>query len=138
MAGRADQRARSVSERTRYRHRQLADSVRKIIEQRFTEPLTVTAIAAELGVSPCFLCRVFRHETGATIHGTLTSQRLTRAYELLSGRQGENLAMLGLDLGFASHGHFTQAFCRRFGRPPSVVRAQLLTHAHKSIFEQDS
>lgn len=81
-------------------------------------------IASELGVSPYFLCRIFRRETGTTIHACLTSKRLTRAYELLSGQQGANLSTLGLDLGFASHSHFTLAFCRRFGIPPSTVRGR--------------
>lgn len=113
-----------LSERTRQRHQELVEAVRRIVEQRYTEPLMLREIASELGVSPYFLCRIFRRETGTTIHATLTSRRLTRAYELLSGQQGNNLATLGLDLGFSSHSHFTQAFCRRFGIPPSTVRCQ--------------
>jgi AraC family transcriptional regulator len=114
-----------MSERTRQRHRELADAVRDLLQQRFTEPLTLEEISAPLGVSPGFLCRVFRRETGATIHGYLMHLRLARAVELLAGGQGKNLTRLGLDLGFASHSHFTRAFCRRFGAPPSVVRARL-------------
>jgi len=126
------QRERSISEQTRQRHRQLADAVRRVVQHRYMEPLRLCEIASHLGVSPCFLCRVFRRETGATIHGYLTSLRLSRALELLAGHEGENLTSLGLDLGFASHSHFTRAFRRQFGKPPSAFRGQLL-----SRFEQD-
>jgi AraC-like DNA-binding protein len=112
----------------------LADAVRRVIQHRYTEPLRLREIAADLGVSPCFLCRVFRRETGATIHGYLTTLRLTRALELLAGREGENLTSLGIALGFASHSHFTRAFCRQFGTPPSVLRGRL---ASTCQLEQD-
>ena len=38
------------------------------------------------------------------------------------------LTELALDLGFASHSHFTDTFRRTFGRPPSAVRAAVRAH----------
>jgi AraC family transcriptional regulator len=34
----------------------------------------------------------------------------------------DDLAAVALDVGFASHSHFTDAFRREFGRAPSEVR----------------
>ncbi len=136
MTGRGTGCDQPASDRTRRRHRVLAESVRLVLHRRYTEPVPLREIAADLGVSPCFLCRVFRRETGATIHGYLSSLRLTRALELLDGRRGENLSMLALDLGFASHSHFTRAFCRKFGAPPSIIRGHLLEQSSANP-EQD-
>jgi AraC-like DNA-binding protein len=37
---------------------------------------------------------------------------------------GSDLTAVALDLGFASHSHFTAAFRRSFGLTPSALRAQ--------------
>lgn len=118
-----------AGERTRRRHRELAQQILLLLRHRYTERLPLQEIAAGLNVSPGFLCRVFRRETGDTIHSHLTALRLSRALELLAGREGEDLTRLGLELGFASHSHFTSAFRRRFGVPPSVIRGHLLEQA---------
>ena len=39
----------------------------------------------------------------------------------------EDLTSLALDLGFSSHSHFSTAFRRQFGRPPSAMRRALRT-----------
>ncbi len=46
--------------------------------------------------------------------------RLARALDLL--RDYEDLAALGMDLGFSSHSHFTAAFQKMYGRTPSEFR----------------
>ena len=38
----------------------------------------------------------------------------------------DDLTMLGLDLGFSSHSHFTTAFRQAYGRSPSEFRQAAL------------
>ncbi|MET0533928.1 MAG: helix-turn-helix domain-containing protein, partial [Steroidobacter sp.] len=49
--------------------------------------------------------------------------RLARALELLSDSQ--DLAALGMDLGFSSHSHFTSAFRQAYGRTPAQFQRSL-------------
>jgi AraC-like DNA-binding protein len=46
--------------------------------------------------------------------------RLARALDLM--RDYEDLAALGVELGFSSHSHFTAAFQKMYGRTPSEFR----------------
>lgn len=48
---------------------------------------------------------------------------LARALDLLP--QYDDLTALGLDLGFASHSHFTTAFRQVYGRSPSEFRQSI-------------
>lgn len=87
----------------------------------YRENLTLKRIAATFGHSPFQLCRIFRSETGTTIHRYLKRIRLRRALEHVTEGHSD-LARLALELGFSSHSHFTQSFRREFGISPSKVR----------------
>jgi len=76
------------------------------------------SLARACGQSPYHLCRVFRIATGNTIHKHLTQLRLRAALDRL-GDSRHDLVSIALDVGFSSHSHFTFAFRREFGVPPS-------------------
>ena len=61
--------------------------------------------------------------TGSSIHQYRIQLRVHTA--LLRLREDIDLCSLGLELGFATHSHFTETFRRAFGRPPSAVRELL-------------
>jgi AraC-like DNA-binding protein len=98
----------------------LAADARMLVAARFTEHLTLDALAGVLGVSPFQLCRAFRQATGGTLHRHLTGLRLATALERLP-RYRARLTDLALELGFSSHSHFTHAFRTYFGRAPTAV-----------------
>ena len=50
---------------------------------------------------------------------TVLTQAFPQLYELEPG------GALAMDLGFSSHSHFTLAFHRSFGLPPSACRSAL-------------
>ena len=112
--------------RTRRLHQDLIQQTLAILNARFSEPLSLQNLAAELYVSPYHLCRIFRKETGSTIHHYLEQIRLRVALDdVLPG--GRDLSGVALDLGFSSHSHFTHAMRKAFGQPPSALRASLTT-----------
>ena len=51
--------------------------------RRFAQPLTLSEIAAALGVSPFHLCRTFRRVSGMTLHAYRNELRLRSALEQL-------------------------------------------------------
>lgn len=109
---------------TRREHRELALAAQSLLNQRFSESLTIETLASELYVSPYHLCRVFRRETGTTIHKYLHQLRLRTGLEYLLSSNSD-LTTLALSLGFSSHSHFTRAVGTAFGLPPSSLQAGL-------------
>ncbi len=101
--------------------RDLAEDLRRLLGRTFREPVHLAHLARELETSPFHLCRVFREETGESIHRYLTRLRLRAAVEAL-GRGEKDLSGLAFDLGFSSHSHFSHSFRREFGVPPSKFR----------------
>lgn len=106
---------------TRQSHRELVAETKAILCTRFAESLTLETLAQALYSSPYHLCRVFRQETGQTIHHYLNQIRLRASLEQVAVKEA-SLTELGLALGFASHSHFSAAFRRAFGVPPSQLR----------------
>jgi AraC-like DNA-binding protein len=88
---------------------------------RMGERTTLDGLARAVHASPFHLARVFRERTGVPIHRYLNLLRLRASLERLADGAGD-LTALALELGFSSHGHFSDAFRREFGRTPSDVR----------------
>jgi AraC-like DNA-binding protein len=106
----------------------LADAAKRWVAPRAAERLTLTRIAGALGCSVFHLCRSFRRATGLTLHAYRDDVRLRAALERLE--QGErDLSRLALDAGYSSHSHFTAAFRRSFGTPPSAARKLLIARS---------
>lgn len=104
------------------RQRNLALQADELLTQRFFKPLKLSEIARELGVTAPHLARSYRATMGAHMHERLMSLRLAAALVRL-GNGVADLTSLALDLGFASHSHFTAAFHQYIGVPPSQYRA---------------
>ena len=75
-----------------------------------------------LGVTAPHLARSYRAVTGRPMHARLTALRLATAMGRLA-EAAPDLTGLALDLGYASHSHFTEVFRRKVGVPPSAFRA---------------
>jgi AraC-like DNA-binding protein len=116
---------------TRRRHLELAEAARELLERRFQEPLSLAEIATCVGSSPFHLARVFRREIGVPVLRYRSGLRLRRAVdEILDG--APDLSELAHELGFADHAHFTNAFRREIGAPPSELRR----HSRARIFKR--
>jgi AraC-like DNA-binding protein len=87
------------------------------LEQR----LTLADLARRAACSPFQLCRAFRDAAGGPVHRWLLRLRLQASLERVAEPRGD-LTAVALDLGFASHSHFTAAFRQTFGLTPSDLR----------------
>ncbi len=106
----------------RRRSRALGQEARAELGRSFRRPGGISALARALDVSPFQLCRIFRRETGTTLHGFRERLRLAAALELLRDSRA-GLTDIALDLGYSSHSHFSASFRREFGVTPSAARA---------------
>lgn len=94
--------------------------VRAVIDRRFCDPLTLSALAEDAGVHVAHLARAFRRQYGATIGETLRDLRLAYARQRLSS--AAPLHEIAADAGFADQSHFTRAFRRATGMTPAAFR----------------
>jgi AraC family transcriptional regulator len=103
-------------------HADRVEAVKTYLARRLGERVTLDDVARAVHASPFHLARVFQQRTGLPVHRYLTRLRLRASLERLQGG-ADDLTALALEFGFSSHGHFTDAFRREFGRTPSAVRA---------------
>ena len=103
------------------RARESVEYVRQIIARRPEDRSTLAELATAVHLSPFHLCREFHAATGMTISSYRTELRLRGSLERIAA--GDDLTTIALAQGFVSHSHFTHAFRRHFGSPPSSFRA---------------
>ncbi|HEV2757519.1 MAG TPA: helix-turn-helix domain-containing protein [Actinomycetota bacterium] len=99
----------------------LVAKAKRVLAERMTEPLSVAEIARGVPASPYHLIRLFRRETGMTLHRYRTHLRLRASLDRLA-RKDEPVGRIATSLGFSSHSHFTDCFTRTFGATPTDVR----------------
>jgi AraC family transcriptional regulator len=95
-----------------------------MIHSRFTEPLKVEDIAAEVGVHPIHLSSVFRQTYRCTIGEKVRQLRVEFAAEQLSGTDLP-LATIAHQAGFCSLSHLSVYFKKQMGLTPSAFRRSL-------------
>lgn len=92
-----------------------------LMEANPEETLDRTLLARRAGVSVRQLERLFASHLGATIASSYLNIRLARAMTLLK-ETGLPTADVAAACGFVSTSHFSRAFKRRYGSPPSNLR----------------
>jgi AraC-like DNA-binding protein len=122
VAARTTDEPRPARASTRRGHRELAEAAKDLLARRLAESPSLSALAAELHTSPFHLVRVFREETGFTLHDYRLHLRLRRALDALDD-PGSDLTRLAHELGFCSLSHFSGSFRAKFGLAPSAVRS---------------
>ncbi|MFP2926683.1 helix-turn-helix transcriptional regulator [Pyxidicoccus sp. 3LG] len=106
---------------TQRSHGELVEATRALLATRAEERLSLTEVARAVYSSPYHLARIFRARTGFSLHAYLTQARLRVSLARVT-EPDSDLTSVGLDAGFSSHSHFTQAFRQVFGATPSEVR----------------
>lgn len=102
-------------------HADRTEAAKAYLAAHMSERITLDDVARAVHASPFHLARIFQKQTGVPVHRYLTQLRLRASLERLAAG-AEDITAIALELGFSSHSHFTDAFRREFGRPPSEVR----------------
>lgn len=83
----------------------------------------IRELAAEFRLSPAYLQRLFKHETGICMGEWLSEQRLQRAAYLLSNSY-LSIKEITHVVGYEHTSSFVRAFERRFQQAPARYRKQ--------------
>ena len=117
------ERARAQPARARTVRAECAESAKSLIARNPARATTLSVMADALGVSPYHLCRIFRAHTGLTLSRYRDRLRVRGTLAMLSDTD-QDVGSIGLGAGYSSHSHYTDAFRREFGTPPSGYRAR--------------
>ncbi|MEM6312887.1 MAG: AraC family transcriptional regulator [Planctomycetota bacterium] len=107
------------------RHRQAFATYRRLramIDEHALEVRGLAELAGRCGITTAYACRVFRQFERETPHVRLLRTRMGWAAGMLRG--GALVKDVAVTLGYDDAGHFSRAFKRVYGIPPSAVRLQ--------------
>jgi AraC-like DNA-binding protein len=114
---------RALGERTSHAagasagRQKLVDRAKLVLSADLARRWTLAEIASEVGVSPVYLTQAFQQVEAMPLYRYQLRLRLARALDLLG--EYDDLTMLGLEVGFSSHSHFSAAFRQAYGRTPA-------------------
>jgi len=95
-----------------------------LIERRFAEPCAVEELARAGNMSPSYLTRLFREQTGRSPASFVREVRLRRAYELVQ-TTFLSIKEVMAAVGWNDPSHFSRAFKQSFGVSPQELRDAL-------------
>jgi AraC-like DNA-binding protein len=102
-------------------HRQRVARVIEEMGRQIGTAWTVQSMARDAGLSVRRFRQVFPEITGASPKEFYDQLRMQQAYELLQNRIC-NVSETSVQLGFSSPFHFSKAFKKHFGMPPSACQ----------------
>ena len=95
----------------------------ELIEERYSESITLGDAARAAGYSRCHFSKVFRERLGVCFVSYLVRVRLRRAAELLV-RTEMPVTRVALEVGFNDLSHFERVFRTAYRRSPSKYRGE--------------
>ena len=101
----------------------IAVETKRIIDERYAEPLTLDLLAVEVGRSKRHLASVFLRDFRVSVHAYLTKVRLNQALALI--RAGEKIEVVSLLVGYRSKKNVYRNFNAHIGVTPIAYRVTL-------------
>lgn len=92
-------------------------------EEHYAEKISLDAIAENMYLSPFYISRIFKSETGDTPIHHLINIRLERAMELLRSGSCNSIREVAANVGYEDVYHFSKLFKKKYNISPSKVKA---------------
>jgi AraC-like DNA-binding protein len=118
-------RQRPSSANTLRAHADQTHAVKIFLNAHVHSPLQLEQISSAVHLSPYHLCRIFKQNTGMTIHQYLRLRLFNAAEQMLENPKART-DLLALDYGFSNHGNFT-AFRLRLNHQRCAALTQMMS-----------
>jgi AraC family transcriptional regulator len=99
---------------------QTIEKLTSYIQENLANDLSIVELAGIVHLSPFHFSRIFKASLNMTPHRFIVERRLLTAQRLLKSRL--SIDEIAYATGFASQGHLSTAFRRRFGASPTQAR----------------
>lgn len=93
----------------------------EFIDAHLDTDLSLTSLAAAVGMSPYHFARLFKQSTGQSPHQYVIDRRITQAKHLLATTELP-IVTIAYQVGFSSQSHLARHFRRRTGGTPKAYR----------------
>lgn len=93
----------------------------KFISDNFDKNITIKDISDSVYLTPQYLCKVYKTETGITINTHITNLRMEKAKELLLNRNLKLYEVASM-VGYKDSNYFSRVFKKYYGMNPSEYR----------------
>ena len=90
------------------------------INENITKDLAIDDMAAMCYMSRYHFMRIFKAQTGCTVHNYIRQKRLVLAARLI--REGMSASAAAAECGFSDYSAFHRAFSKTFGVSPGKLR----------------
>lgn len=105
-------------------NRDILLSADQFINAHISEDISRKEIAEHVHLNSDYLDRIFRRETGTTVHQYLHNKRMDYARKLL--QQDEiSVSMAAAEAGYTNLAHFSRSFKQTFGMNPSEYKKRI-------------
>ena len=102
--------------------RSVVEQVVNYIEDHYSEKISLDQIAENMYLSPFYISRIFKSETGSAPIRHLINIRLEKAMELLENGYTGSIQEVAAQVGYDDAYHFSKLFKKRYGISPSQAR----------------
>ena len=100
----------------------VVEQVVNYIEDHYSEKISLDQIAENMYLSPFYISRIFKSETGSAPIRHLINIRLEKAMELLENGYTGSIQEVAAQVGYDDAYHFSKLFKKRYGISPSQAR----------------
>jgi AraC-like DNA-binding protein/ligand-binding sensor protein len=101
---------------------------RKFIDETLADPLPLTLVARQAGLSESHFCRVFKEATGLTLTDYINRRRIEWAKKELLKPEAR-VSEIAFNIGYQSLSQFNRSFARFTGNSPTNFRREELAKA---------
>jgi AraC-like DNA-binding protein len=94
------------------------------LDMHYNEKISLDRIAQNMYLSPVYISKIFKEETGESPINYLIKRRLEKAKSLLKQPNPESIKQIAIDVGYEDAYHFSKLFKKYFGISPLHYRRQ--------------
>lgn len=101
----------------------VVNQIIKYFEEHYSEKISLDRIAENMYISPFYISKIFKSETGEAPIRHLIDIRLEKAKELLESDVTQSIQSIAAQVGYEDAYHFSKLFKKKYGVAPSKLRA---------------
>lgn len=103
----------------------VVQQIMKYMESHYREKISLDQIAENMYLSPFYISKLFKSETGDTPINYLISLRMEKAKELLDHNPSLSIQEAAAQVGYEDAYHFSKLFKKYFGLSPMYYKARI-------------